>query len=276
MVNENPSKDGKLELATQEALGARVNRILTSEPWSVYSNINIMKEDGFRDIVTEHVTSLYEKRTPEEKIKKRPDGFDYIESVWMDKTFKEFSPIYEYSLLHVNESLGWIDIVVSLKDRVTGNVELGAGSARIQVKKGTGNNPGFQDLIDKGNNLKSALTNACKNAQSRFGTGADVYGKRESTRTPDEIKRYQQMLSAIKRINPSRAQMFETQWNDLGVDFTEFLDRWQVFVDRYTPAEDISDNSLNGEREVTGESPSNQRTSTVSNTAETKVNKIKI
>jgi len=258
-------------------LGTRINRILTSEPWSVYSNINIMKEDRFRDIVTEHVTSLYDVRTPKEKIKKRPDGFDYIESVWMDKTFKEFSPIYEYNLEHINESLGWIDVVVSLKDRITGNVELGAGSARIQVRKGTGNEPGFQDVIDKGNNLKSALTNACKNAQSRFGTGAVVYGKRESTKAPDEIKRYQQMSSAIKRINPSRAQMFEEQWNDLGVDFTEFLDRWQVYVDRYTPAENISDSSINGDGAVTGESPSNQeRTSIVSKSAGPKISKLKI
>jgi hypothetical protein len=222
----------------------RISKALTSELWTAISNIITMKEDSFRDVVAEHIMSIYDVRTPKEKIKKRPDGLDYIESTWMDKTFKEFCSLYEYNLLSHTEADGWIDIVISLKDRVTGNVELGAGSAKIQRRRSDG------EILDKGNNLKSALTNAIKNAQSRFGTGADVYGKREETRSDEEVSRFKQMLSAIKAMSPTRAQMFESQWKELGVDFTEFLDRWQVYIDRNSPAES----------KVTGESKDNQDT----------------
>jgi len=251
--------------ANDPTVQSRLNRMLTSEPWNAYSNILIMGQANFRDIVTEHITSIYDRRTPKEKIKKRPDGLDYIESTWMDKTFKEFSPLYEYKLVSHLESEGWIDIIITLKDRVTGNIELGAGSGKIQRRKSDG------EILDKGNNLKSALTNAIKNAQSRFGTGADVYGKREETRSDEEVSRFKQMSIDIKRINPSRAQMFETQWNELGVDFTEFLDRWQVYIDHHTSAEKTSSHSINGDAKVTGESPSNQNVSGLENVARKKI-----
>jgi hypothetical protein len=217
-----------------------MNEVSTSQVWKAYSNILLSKNENFRKTVTEHITSIYDVRTPKEKIKKRPDGLDYIESTWMDKTFKEFSPLYEYTLLHVNESLGWIDIIVSLTDRSTGNTELGAGSARIQVRRGAAEPYKATDIVDKGNNLKAALTNACKNAQSKFGTGADVYGKREGTRSEEEKARFKLMLKDIKKISSTRAQMFEEQWNNLGVDFTEFLDLWSTYIDRNASVEDTS------------------------------------
>ena len=228
----------------------------------VLADLLLIKNESLRETVTEHVTSIYDVKTPKEKIKKRPDGFDYVESTWMDKTFKGWSPLYKFTLVHVNETLGWIDIIVSLEDRITGNVELGAGSARIQVRRNTVEPYQASDIVDKGNNLKAALTNACKNAQSKFGTSADVYGKRESIRTPDEISRFNQMLSTVKRMNPARAKMFEDTWHGLGVDFTEFLDQWQVYIDRFAP-EAAKDKSL-------FKSQDNQ----VSNAADTKSNKI--
>jgi len=211
------------------------------------ADLSILSDDNLRAAVTEHITSIYDVKTPKEKIKRRPDGLDYIESTWMDKTWKGFSPLYEYSLLLHNEALGWIDIIVSLKDRISGNVELGAGSARIQVRRGASEPYSAMDIVDKGNNLKAALTNAIKNAQSRFGVGADVYGKREELKTDEEQERFKVMLSAMKGINSTRAQMFESQWNDLGTDYTEFLDRWQVFIDNSSAK--------------TGESIGNQKTS---------------
>jgi len=211
------------------------------------ADLSILSDDNLRAAVTEHITSIYDVKTPKEKIKRRPDGLDYIESTWMDKTWKGFSPLYEYSLLLHNEALGWIDIIVSLKDRISGNVELGAGSARIQVRRGASEPYSAMDIVDKGNNLKAALTNAIKNAQSRFGVGADVYGKREELKTDEEQERFKVMLSAMKGINSTRAQMFESQWNDLGTDYTEFLNRWQVFIDNSSAK--------------TGESIGNQKTS---------------
>jgi hypothetical protein len=189
----------------------------------------ITNANQIKDIAAQHILAPFNVPTPKEKIKKRPDGFDYVEGTWMDHVAKELMPLYKYKLLHISWELGWINIVVSLKDRITGNTEIGAGSARVHVRQGI-ESPGFKDVIDMGNNLKSALTQAIKNAQSRFGVAADVYGKRESTPTNDERTRFQEMLAQINEISKTKSHIFEEQWKTLGTDFTDFLDKWQVFI----------------------------------------------
>jgi len=209
-----------------------------STVWKVLSDLTIFS--NARETVSAHITTPFDRLTPKEKVKKRPDGYDYIESSWMDKEFKTQSPLYATELVHYSEGHGWITIVVRLTDRVTGNSELGASSARIMVKSGTGLEPTFKDIIDKGNNVASALTKAIKNAQSRFGIGADVYGKRESVITDAERERYESMLKIIKSLAPAKAQIFAEQWKELGTDYTDYLDKWQTFVDRTKrPAEDL-------------------------------------
>ena len=221
---------------------AQTERALTkisegSEIWKVLSDLTVLS--NAKSIVLDHITAPFNIPTPKEKVKKRPDGYDYIESSWMDKEFKTQSPIYSHELVHYSEGHGWITIIVRLTDRTTGNSELGASSARIMVKSGTGLEPTFKDIIDKGNNVASALTKAIKNAQSRFGIGADVYGKRESAITDQERDRYESMSKTIKSLAPSKQSIFEEQWKELGTDYTDFLDRWQIFVDRIKrPAED--------------------------------------
>lgn len=208
------------------------------------ANVSLIKsKEHFRDELRSYITAPYDQKTPVEKVKKRPDGYDYVESSFMDYETKKFMPLYKYTLLHVSWEMGWINVIVSLEDRITGNTELGAGSARIQVSRGV-ETPGFRDVIDMSNNIKSALTNAIKNAQSRFGIAADVYQKRESIPTDAERDRSVEMRLKIHEINATRARMFTEQWNNLGTDWTEFLDRWQVYIDRNTaqkPADDISE-----------------------------------
>lgn len=236
----------------QTDVGTSLSRHL--EVVEALANLNIISAS--RDEVINHITKPLDIKTPPEKIKKRPDGYDYVESSFMDYQAKRFMPLYEYKLLHVSWELGWINVIVSLRDKTTGNVELGAGSARIQVSRGI-ETPGFRDVIDMSNNLKSALTNAIKNAQSRFGIAADVYNKRESIPTDDERSRYEAMKRDIYSFSPTRAKMFEEQWNDLGTDWTEFLDRWQVFIDRNKakkPAVDSQDTNQTIEVKETSKS----------------------
>jgi len=206
-----------------------------SELVEALANLSLLNttDENFREELSKHVLAPYDIKTPPEKVKKRPDGFDYVESSWMDYESKKNAPLYEYRLLHVTSDMGWINMVISLTDRITGNTELGAGSARIQVSRGV-EEPGFKDVIDMGNNYKSALTNAIKNAQSRFGISADIYQRRESVPTDAERERHGSMKALIYGISPSRTKMFTEQWMNLGTDWTEFLDRWQVYVDNNT------------------------------------------
>ena len=220
--------------ADQEMID-RVNSVVGSgnDLIRILANLTTLRtnKELFQSVVTEYITSPFDVPTPKEKIKKRPDGFDYIESTWMDKQFKEYSPLYSIDLLHYSENMGWVTAIVHVTDRIAGNSELGGSSVRIQVKKGT-LEPTFRDIVDKGNNVAAVITRAIKNAQSRFGHGADVYGKRESARTNEENERYDVLLKEITKINKDRAKLFREGWEELGTDYTEFLDKWQIYIDR--------------------------------------------
>lgn len=193
------------------------------------TNIEIMK--AINNDLLSHISKPYDAKTPLEKVKKRPDGFDYVEGSFMDFETKKFMPLYEYTFLQLSFQMGWISVIISLKDRTTGNVELGAGAARIQVPKGV-DEPGFRDVIDMNNNVKAALTNAIKNAQSRFGICADIYGRRESVPNDLERERFENLEKDIKTISATRALQFKEGWNSLGTDWNEYLDKWQNWFDR--------------------------------------------
>ncbi len=219
--------DETVKMVESTVLKADRNKYI--EGIEALANLTLMSTS--RDAVNEYITKPLDVKTPPEKVKKRPDGFDYVESSYMDYQTKKFMPLYEYKLLHVSIEHGWINIIVSLQDRITNNIELGADSARIQVRKDA-EVPSFRDIIDMGNNLKSSLSKAIKNAQSRFGIAADIYQRRESVPTEDERTKYELMAKEIYTISPTRAQLFKEQWASLGTDWSELLDKWQVYIDR--------------------------------------------
>jgi hypothetical protein len=198
---------------------------------SIKALLDLSIDNDYAKAIFQHVAKPFDIKTPPEKVKKRPDGYDYVESSYMDYQTKSHIPLYEYRLLHISFESGWINVIVSLTDRITGNTELGADSARIQVSRGA-EAPNFRDIIDMGNNLKSSLSKAIKNAQARFGFSADVYQRRESIPTDSERMRYEQMSKEISTLSPSRASTFKEQWSNLGTDWSEFLDKWQAFIDR--------------------------------------------
>lgn len=232
MENKVKEKSQALDIAESESsMLSNLSRTQEfTEALKSLGNISVITE-VVKDKVYNYINKPKEVKTPAEKVKKRPDGFDYVESSWMDYQSKLFMPLYEYELLHVSFQHGWISVIVSLKDKITGNIELGADSARIMVKR-EAEEPSFRDIIDMGNNLKSALSKAIKNAQSRFGVSADIYQKRESEPTIDERKRFETMLAQVKELSPTRAQIFKDQWAGLGTDWSDFLDKWQIFIDR--------------------------------------------
>lgn len=199
---------------------------------------------NFMDGIISDIMKPFDIKTPPEKVKKRPDGYDYVKSSYLDFQAKSNMPLYKYSLLHVSIVEGNIIVFISLENRVTGNVELGAGAERIQVRAGT-EVPTFRDIIDMGNSVKAALTEAIKNAQSRFGFAADVYQKRESVPTEDERLRFDELYEDIKSISLSRAQAFKEGWVALGTGWREFMDKWQVYVDRNKPKKAAVDSNNN-------------------------------
>jgi len=174
----------------------------------------------------DYILAPFAKPTPPEKVQRREDGYDYVEGSYMDYQFKQDHPSYRTKLisLEVKAELGWIFATVELTDGTTGNSEIGAGAARIQVSKeakAKGNITPF-DIIDLDKNAKSALTNAIKNAQSRFGTCADVYNRRESILTEEERSRFE---SAILNVPAAKRSLVREAFKKLKFDYADFIDK---------------------------------------------------
>lgn len=236
---ENQTSNPEPVNGTDIAISNNVGSFATINSELIQTLANIKIANDVQKMVADKIKAPFNVPTPKEKVRKRPDGFDYVEGSWMDHVAKEHFPLYEYKLEWIELQFGWVNIIISLKDKITGNVELGAGAARIQVPRSV-DTPGFRDVIDLGNNLKAALTQAIKNAQSRFGVAADVYQKRESVPTQDEGNRFTNMLNEIQKFSPTKAKIFQDQWNDLGVDYSDFLDKWQIFLDKYKGESSLS------------------------------------
>lgn len=193
-----------------------------------------ISETDLMDKVSKYVTHPYTISTPPEKVKKRPDGFDYVSESYMVMTFKKITPLYRWKVLEVRPIMEALTVqaTVELTDMRTGNTEVGVGAARIQISKEAKERflSGKQDrimpfdLVDYDKNCKSALTQARKNALRNFGIAADVYNKRDEVATDEEKERYQALLS---RIPVARREMFKNQWKDLGAEYSDFLDKWE-------------------------------------------------
>ena len=193
------------------------------------ANLSMNRNNEISESLREHITAPFSIDTPPEKVKKRPDGFDYVPASYLDHVVKSNMPLYKYHFLHRSESMGWITYVITLEDRITGNIEIGSGSARVQVKRNS-ESPNFRDIIDKSNNEKAALTEAIKNAQSRFGYASDVYRKRESVPTDEQRAQFKSLMERTKKISVMHAGTFDDQWNNLGTGWSEFLNHWETWL----------------------------------------------
>lgn len=174
-------------------------------------------------------TRPYMKDTPKDKVKKKT-GYDYVPNSFMSHEFKEFAPLYSHELINSFVDLGHVYCFVSVTDRITGNNELGAGAARIQVKKES-DAMSVKDIVDMDNNVKSALTEAIKNAYSRFGICADVYKKREEERPDEFVQRFE---DAVKNVPMEYRESYRKAWNELQYGYEEYIIRIET---KYPPKE---------------------------------------
>jgi hypothetical protein len=164
----------------------------------------------FKREITKKYQDISRKKTPKKFIKKRPDGFDYVEESIMRDLLDKYFPLWSWEG-HDVKFLGYAWIVVTghliivdeglLAFGINPPVRkfFGTGAARIQYKKevidkvlteiegrkvwkevrrkGEVGNP--NDVIDIDKNLKSANTQALKFAINRLCRIADdVYKKR--------------------------------------------------------------------------------------------------
>ncbi len=197
-------------------------------------------DDGLRNKIQEMARKRHQEitdaATPSDYIKSKPLGgrsVNYVPATYMDNKFKQEIPLYANTFAFPPFVFqNWIIVGVELRDRTTGNVELGLKAHRIQFnaekkkavtgyvdKSGDWNPPTMDigqltpfDMVDVGNDVSACLTEAIKNAQSRFGICADIYEKKiiseEDLRTLETD--FQEYLNTIK--NPVMKGNISREW----------------------------------------------------------------
>lgn len=208
---------------------------------AVLSNLHVF------DKIKEYMYRPYEKETPAEKVKKLPgSGYDYVKYGYMDREFKDLFPLYSWEVLHKDIVMGWILYTVKVTDRTTGNSQLGSGGARIATFK----NAEVLDhkaIVDMGHNDASALSNALKNAMSRFGICADVYRRVEEDLTDEQKDRWNELY---KQMPIQWKIQVEEKWRALGGGYSDFLDTLELRIADYNKKEQDKLNRVGGSANV--------------------------
>jgi hypothetical protein len=200
----------------------------------------LIQDEKNRDEILEYISQPYQNITPENKIKRNPKGYDYVKGSYMDMSFKQYSPLYSYDSIDVQDvlPLGFVRVAVILRNRITGNTEVGTGAARIQLtrdaRKRLESGGNFTvtpfDVVDYDKNLKSATEQARKNAQRQFGIASDVYRRREFEPTNQELERWEHLKSQMSLKNKLHLQ---EEFENLGSHFTEWLDEVESNLNDY-------------------------------------------
>ena len=179
------------------------------------------------------------KSTPKAKIKRRADGFDYVEESYMRSELSKSFPSWSWLPAGNNPVMmigsEWIVVTGNLVINDNGNQRnmFMPGAARIQYAKGKPHS--IENLVDLDNNVASANTYAFKRAVNRLCNVADdVYRKQDLDLTEKQLVKLKDLLSEfdvtedIKRIIRGHVGSgkinnitFEDEYEQLKNDLTE-------------------------------------------------------
>ena len=159
------------------------------------------------DIVEQKIkqthTEVSATKTPSWAVKRRPDGFDYVEEGYMRNKLNEIYPIWSWEAVGSGvQFIGaeWAVVTAELVvvDNGIPRKFFSPGAARIQFKKGSPHTP--ENVVDIDKNLASANTNAFKRACNRLVNIADdVYKKHieDLTLTPEQIEEVEELIKDL-------------------------------------------------------------------------------
>jgi len=159
------------------------------------------------DIVEKKIKSVHAEtssvKTPSWAVKRRPDGFDYVEEAYMRTKLNEIYPIWSWEAVgngvqFIGAEWAVVTAELVIVDNGIPRKFFSPGAARIQFKKGSPHTP--DNVVDIDKNLASANTNAFKRACNRLGNIADdVYRKHveDLTLTPEQIENVEEMIKDL-------------------------------------------------------------------------------
>ena len=172
-------------------------------------------------------------KTPKNKVKSRPDGYDYIEEGYMRQMLDEHFPGWSWIPATDNavQFLGseWIVVSGSLivSDYGQQRTFFSPGGSRIQFKSGQPHTA--ENVIDIDKQLGAANTNAFKRAINRLcRLGDDVYRKQDLDLT-DEQKNKLNLFIKEHELSTHQVANVKAQVNSKNINrlnFEETLESW--------------------------------------------------
>tara|TARA_X000001388_G_C2221153_1_gene119267 strand:+ start:126 stop:773 length:648 start_codon:yes stop_codon:yes gene_type:complete len=155
------------------------------------------------DKIRETHNKISANKTPSWAVKRRPDGFDYVEEGYMRNKLNDIYPVWSWEAVGSGiQFIGaeWAVVTAELVvvDNGVPRKFFSPGAARIQFKRGTPHTP--ENVVDIDKNIASANTNAFKRACNRLVNIADdVYKKHieDLTLSPEQIEEVEEMIKDL-------------------------------------------------------------------------------
>lgn len=148
--------------------------------------VTLAKATGIEKVVS----TLFKTATPKQFIKSRPSGGGMVKYVEVGYVIGElnnaFGPFWEWKIIDKTVGAGdiWVQGELTVKDQTSGFSITKTGFGGSKVKKTKDGN-----IMNIGNDLKAASSDALKKAASLFGIASDVFFKEMDTYEdlPDEV-----------------------------------------------------------------------------------------
>lgn len=165
--------------------------------------------------------------TPEQFIEWKDMGnvsYPYPNTAYMYQEFNRLYPLHKFTVIKVEylPTLLSVQVIVELTDLKTGTTEIGVGSARVQIKKTSREDleAGRKvltpfDIVDYDKSVKSARTQAKKDAIKEFDVCADIYDRIVvSKEIHDQWKKEYDRIVDKYIVDPTTKAKFNQRWNN--------------------------------------------------------------
>ncbi len=155
--------------------------------------------------IIEKREQISSSKTPKQFVKKRPDGFDYVEESYMRAMLNKSYPNWSWISSGNNPvelTTDWVKVTATLVIEDNGVVRqfFSPGAARIAYKRGEPHT--LDNVIDLDKAIASANTNAFKRSVNRLCNIADdVYKKQVKTdfMTIEQEEQYDELIKEAKK-----------------------------------------------------------------------------
>lgn len=165
--------------------------------------VRIKELDAVQEKIKNDHKEISGERTPKNFVKRRPDGFDYVEEGYLRSKLNEKFPIWSWEAVGSGVKMigaEWAIVTAELVivDNGVPRKFFSPGAARIQFKKGAEHTP--ENVIDIDKNLASANTNGFKRGCNRIGNLCDdVYRKQveDVSLSPEQIEHVESLIATM-------------------------------------------------------------------------------